>query len=306
MDKTGTLTLGTPCVMHVEGPLPEHLGAVISLLAVNKIHPIAQAVAKWCQNLTGNMQCDELILRKYLPGRGIEATTARGAVLRFGSLAWLDSLQLTRSSLEPGKMRRLAGEGCSLVGYARDAEILVVFAVRDSIAPGARSLMQALRGMDLDVVILSGDDQAVVDSVARDLDIDPRAAHGNLYPEAKAAMVQAHARHSAMVGDGVNDALALQAASVGIGLKGGIEAIIESADAYISSGSIAEVKSLFIGARRTLRVIRNNLLMSVVYNTSGGVLAIAGYMDPLIAAVLMPLSSITVIAYALSAKTFER
>jgi Cu2+-exporting ATPase len=154
--------------------------------------------------------------------------------------------------------------------------------------------------------VLSGDDPAVVAAVARSLEIPADDARGAVSPEEKAATVE-RARHEGpvvMVGDGVNDAAALSAATVGIAVHGGAEASMAAADVYLSRPGLGAILDLTVASRRTLRAIHRSLGTSLVYNAAAATLAATGLISPLLAALLMPASSFTVIALAFGARTF--
>jgi Cu2+-exporting ATPase len=107
-----------------------------------------------------------------------------------------------------------------------------------------------------------------------------------------------------MVGDGVNDAAAIAAAAVGIGVHGGAEASLAAADVYLTRHGLASLVELTEGARRTMRLIRTGMLLSLGYNAVGVALAVAGWINPLVAAVMMPASSVTVLLVAWRGRTF--
>jgi Cu2+-exporting ATPase len=158
------------------------------------------------------------------------------------------------------------------------------------------------------VGILSGDHRGAVEVVADALDLPTERRFSGLSPEQKLERIQAARREQrtvVMVGDGVNDAAALAAATVGVAVHGGAEACLAAADVYIDRPGLAHVARLVRGARQTLRVIRRNLAFSLAYNMVGAGLALAGLISPLVAAVLMPLSSLTVLVSSYRVRTFD-
>jgi Cu2+-exporting ATPase len=156
------------------------------------------------------------------------------------------------------------------------------------------------------VGILSGDHPGVVEAVGRELGLPAERIRGGVTPEGKLAEVEHAAGEGpvVMVGDGINDAAALSAATVGVAVHGGAEVALAVADVFLTREGIEPLVRLFDGARRTMRVIRVNLAFSLVYNLVGASLAMAGLIGPLAAAVLMPLSSLTVITHSFRARTF--
>jgi Cu2+-exporting ATPase len=151
--------------------------------------------------------------------------------------------------------------------------------------------------------ILSGDAAPVARSVAARVGIPQDRAAGQVSPEDKLqavsrAQAAANSGVTVMIGDGVNDAAALAAADVGIAVHGGAEASLAAADVYVARPGLTPLVQLFTTSRRAMRIIRRNLAISLSYNLLAGGLAAAGIMTPLIAAIIMPISSATVLALA--------
>jgi Cu2+-exporting ATPase len=143
--------------------------------------------------------------------------------------------------------------------------------------------------------------------VGAELGLAPEHCEGGATPERKREVIEREAarRVTLMVGDGVNDAPALARASVGIAVRGGAEASLAAADVFLAHPGLDGLVALADGARRTLAVIRRNIAFSLVYNVVGAALAMTGVIDPLIAAILMPLSSLTVVLASWKGRTFD-
>ena len=189
---------------------------------------------------------------------------------------------------------------------AVDQQVVAIAGVGDPLRRNSAQSVAAIVDRGWQVEILSGDHPAVVRSVANQVGIAPAAARGAATPEDKLEAVREAATNTtvAMVGDGVNDAAALAAATVGIGVHGGAEATLAAADVYLGRPGLEPVVDLLRGSRRTLGVIRRNLVFSLTYNVVAVTFAITGHMSPLLAAILMPLSSMTVVLSSYRAKTF--
>jgi Cu2+-exporting ATPase len=186
------------------------------------------------------------------------------------------------------------------VGYAWFGDLVR----EDSVAA-----VDALRERGWQVRILSGDAASVVRRVAHAVRLPPNAASGAVTPEAKLHEVEwlrAAGRRVVMVGDGVNDAAAIAAASVGIAVHGGAEASLATADVYLTRPGLTPLIELSDGAARTMWIIRRNILFSLAYNVVGVTLAMTGTINPLVAAIMMPLSSITVLLGSWYGHSFDR
>ena len=148
----------------------------------------------------------------------------------------------------------------------------------------------------------------MVATVASALGLPPASCVGGATPEEKLRVVEEMRRQGTvvMVGDGVNDAAAIAAASVGVGVHGGAEACLATADVYLTRPGLTPLVRLTEGAARTIAIIRRNIAFSIGYNIIGATLAVTGTITPLVAAVLMPLSSLTVVLASWSSTSFVR
>jgi Cu2+-exporting ATPase len=178
----------------------------------------------------------------------------------------------------------------------------------DPLRPEARAAVAALRDAGWQVRILSGDASPVVDHVAAALGLDASECEGGATPERKREVVLAARAQGpvVMVGDGVNDAAAISSATVGIAVRGGAEASMAAADVYLAQGGIAALRDLLDGAHRTSHIIRRNMAIALGYNAIAVTLAMLGLLDPIVAAILMPVSSVTAIVGAWRSRTFSR
>ncbi len=196
-----------------------------------------------------------------------------------------------------------ATAGRTPILVARDAQVVALAEIGDAIRADARSAIEELQQTGWDVRVLSGDRQRVVDAVCDQIGIDG-AGIGDATPEQKAAAIEslrADGARVVMVGDGVNDTAAMASATLGIAVHGGAEASLEAADVYLTRQGLEPLVDLAAHSRRTMGRIRLVLGVSIAYNAIAAGLAMGGLMSALFAAVLMPTSSLAVVAIALGA-----
>jgi P-type E1-E2 ATPase len=184
-----------------------------------------------------------------------------------------------------------------------DDQPVALLALADRLRADAAPALARLRALGVQLAIRSGDHPLAVAAIAHELGIHDCA--GAMTPEAKARELATKGR-AAMIGDGVNDAPAMRAASVGVAVRGGAEVALRAADVHLAHPGVGEVADLFEGAQRTMRVIHRNLAFSLVYNLVFASLALAGFIDPLAAAILMPISSLTVVLSSALSRSFDR
>jgi Cu2+-exporting ATPase len=298
-DKTGTLTEGRLALASFTGD-PRSL-PLLRAAESRSGHPIARAVVAGVP--AGSELAVEAVTE--FPGAGVVARVA-GHDVRVGSAAFLaDALRGSDAAFER-ELGAQAALGRSAIGVAVDGELEGVLAFTDPLRADARASLDALRAAGYRIAVLSGDQPLAVRRVASEL--GPLvSALGGQSPEQKLAWLE-RARRSGpvvMIGDGINDAAAMSAASVAIAVHGGAEAALVAADAFTTVAGVGKVLEAVRGARRTLAVIRRGVAFSLAYNVAGVGLCMAGLVSPLLAAVLMPLSSLTVVTSALEARTFE-
>lgn len=302
-DKTGTLTTGELRVLEYHGS--DELKPLIAAAERQCNHPIAKALVSAFRSdrdvFTPTHVSQSL-------GGGIEAEIDRKRVL-VGSPRFV--LDRCIGVEMPNALReivdRAAADGRTPVLVATNGTPIAVIVLGDDPRPESRHTLDTLRAHHWQPILLSGDDPRVARTVGARLGIAPEDVRGGASPEEKVAFVRELASRGnvVMVGDGVNDAAALAAATVGVAVHGGAEAAMSAADVYLSQAGLAGLDELVRGAERTTFVIRRNLVASLAYNVVFGGLAMAGLINPLWAAVLMPLSGITVVVLSFRTGAFK-
>jgi Cu+-exporting ATPase len=288
LDKTGTVTRGQVEVKRVLGNDPAELLAKAAAAAAGSLHPVAKAIARAAAAAGVSPAARESA--RTLPGRGIEARLEGGGVVRLGQPRWIAS----QAGASPEGWE---AQGASGVAWcASEGRLLGAFVFEDPVAEEAIEAVAACRELGLRLTLLSGDRSEAVAEAARRLGIADYA--GGLLPEEKVERIrvlQERERLAAMVGDGVNDALALAAADVGIAVSSGTEVTREVAAVAFLEGDLRKLPRLIELARRARRVALENLAWAFSYNSVGLALAAAGLLRPIWAALLMLVSSAVVI-----------
>ena len=325
-DKTGTLTSGKPEVVKVweggeirnpnaqtrrksEGPKSEIQASAVRLaaaLASHSSHPISQAVARLSPN--GPALADWQEVR----GSGVQANVEfhhsgtpsphrPPLIARLGSLRWL---QESGADLAPGQafIAEWASQGATVVGLAVEKSLQGLFAVKDAVKPGARNVVQELERQGLTIYLVTGDNSLTAGSIARQTGIQPANVFAEVRPEQKAELVkklQQEGQRVAFVGDGINDAPALEQADLGVAVSQASDVAREAADIILLKSEIEAVPESLGLARATLRTIQQNLFWAFFYNAMGVPLAALGFMSPILCAAAMGLSDLVVIGNAL-------
>jgi Cu2+-exporting ATPase len=300
-DKTGTLTKGHLAVTHWQGNR-EQLASVAAIER-GSAHPVALAILGYAQRCGAEtLQATEIDQQT---GGGISGwVNGRRVVVgkpAFASSAGIDLGVITQ------QIDRVAADGASPIVYAIGDQPAEVFGVADGVRDDAPAVVDSLRSLGWRVGILSGDHPQAVARVASVLKIDQALALGDLSPEQKLRRIEADQLLATvvMVGDGVNDSAALAAADVGVAVRGGAETSLDAAPVFLADASLGGLVKLMVAARGTVRLIHRTFAVSLAYNLVAVVLAMAGMVHPLTAAVIMPASSLTVLTMILATGTFR-
>ena len=296
LDKTGTLTEGRSTLVSWWGP--EWVKPMVLALERHASHPVATGFLTAWPAVTAAVAEDV----SHTPGGGVTGR-CDGRDVAVGSPTFV-AARLRDGAAGLGLLDDAA---LTPVWVAVDGTRVARAGFGDPVRPEAARALAALRRAAWRTRILSGDDPAVVAAVGRRLGFDAAGCRGGASPEEKLRIIERASRRGVvvMVGDGVNDAAAIARADVGIGVRGGAEACLAAADVYLAREGLGPLVSLAAGARRTLRVIHRNIAFSLAYNLAGAALAVSGHIDPLIAAVLMPASSLTVVIASWRSRTFD-
>lgn len=280
LDKTGTLTFGRPevqAVVTVAGATPDDLLDAAASAELRSEHPLGKAIVAYALNRGRTVTEPEHFA--YRPGRGIGARVGSSVIL-VGNQAWMqDNAVSIPGTLSAGV------EAASEVYVARNGCLLGAIAVADTVRPEAKRAIEALHGLGIRTLLLTGDALPVAQAVGASLGI--RDIKAGLLPEDKLARIQAlvgQKRIVAMVGDGVNDAPALAAASVGIAMGSGTDVAQESADVVLLGNDLVRLVDTLRIARRTRRIIWQNFAGTLAIDALGIGLAAAGFLNPLFAA----------------------
>jgi len=296
-DKTGTLTEGRPSVTDVVPAAGVEEAAILRLAAAadaQSEHPLATAVVEAARKRS--LVIDPPSHFKAVPGHGVQASVGGRTVL-VGNRRLLDRNGVT-VALEH-EAEKLRAEAKTVLYVAAAGRMLGLIAVADRIRPTAKSAVSALHDLGIRVLLLTGDSRATAETVARTLGIDDVRAE--VLPGDKAAEVrrlEEQGRRVAMVGDGVNDAPALAAATVGIAIGAGTDVAIETAGIILMKDDPADVPVALVLARRVRRKIKQNLFWAATYNLMAIPLA-AGVLYPSLGILLKPAWA----ALAMSAST---
>jgi P-type Cu+ transporter len=293
-DKTGTLTEGKPSVAERQLYQSQAL-ELAAALARHSNHPLSQAIASLSNAQFPFQQWREV------RGAGLEGEHAEHGKLRLGSLKWLDQSGVDIASAKDFAARWF-DSGATVTGFAIGERLAAVFALKDPVKAGAREVVATLQKQGLRASLVTGDNPRTAASIAKQTGIEPDRVFAEIAPEKKADLVrdlQRRGERVAFVGDGINDAPALEQADLGVAVSRASDIAREASDILLLKSEIDAVPESIGLARATLQTIKQNLFWAFFYNAAGVPLAALGFMSPVLCAAAMGLSDLIVIGNAL-------
>ncbi|MBU3128373.1 heavy metal translocating P-type ATPase [Clostridium tagluense] len=311
-DKTGTLTEGKPKVtdiVTVEGTSQTYLLQIAASAEKGSEHPLGEAIVKGAQERS--LELKKVDKFEAIPGYGIEVSIEGKKVL-LGNMKLMVESKISLEKLEDIS-NKLAQEGKTPMYIAIDNKISGIIAVADTVKENSKKAIERLHSMGIEVAMITGDNKITAAAIAAQVGID--RIYAEVLPEDKAKVVkklQAEGKKVAMVGDGINDAPALAQADIGIAIGSGTDVAMESADIVLMRSDLMDVPTALQLSKKTITNIKQNLFWAFGYNILGipvamGILHLFGgpLLNPIIAALAMSFSSVSVLTNALRLKGFK-
>ena len=311
-DKTGTITKGKPTVTDIittNDIDKNYLLSIVSSAEKGSEHPLGEAIVKYGEE--NNVEFKKVENFKSIPGHGIEVTIDKSVVL-LGNKKLITDKNIDLGNLE-SKFDELASLGKTPMYIAIDNTLCGIIAVADTVKENSKKAVKKLHEMGIKVAMVTGDNKKTSDYIAKEVGID--IVVSEVLPKDKSNEVkkfQEQGKFVAMVGDGINDALALAKADIGIAIGSGTDVAIESADIVLMKSDLMDVANAIKLSNETIKNIKQNLFWAFGYNTIGIPIA-AGFLymfggpllNPMFAAAFMSLSSVSVVTNALRLRNFK-
>jgi len=302
LDKTGTITKGKPEVTDIYSINALADNDILRIAAITEKgseHPLGEAIVIKGKEVFGELpDPDEF---NAIPGHGVEAVVD-GKKILMGTRKLMRDRIISIEKIED-KMSEFEEQGKTAMLMAVDNSIAAIIAVADTIKETSIEAIKALKDMNIDVVMITGDNKRTARAIAEQVGITHVLAE--VLPEDKAsevAKLKAQGKKVGMVGDGINDAPALVTADVGMAIGTGADVAMEAADITLMSGDLRGIPASIKLSRATMRNIRQNLFWALIYNTLGIPVAALGLLNPVIAGGAMAFSSVSVVSNALRLK----
>ncbi len=296
LDKTGTITQGKLTVKRITQDISKEYLPLLYALSDSSTHPVSLAVKRYLQKEFTDIKSVELEKIEQVAGKGLEATY-ENKVLLGGNSQLLEQYDIS-IDLE---------SDYTVYHFAVDGKLIASFELEDSLKEGAKALIAYLNGIGVNVVMATGDHEKVATRVAKSVGIENFKF--GMSPIDKAdyiSLLKSEGKKVVMVGDGINDALALSKADVAIAMGNGADVALAVSDVVILNDSLKAIEESFMISRRTFKFIKQNLALSLFYNMITIPMAMAGFVVPLVAALSMSLSSLMVVGNSMRIKLKDK
>lgn len=294
-DKTGTLTRGEPNItdiIRLSSQTENEVLAFTAALEAGSEHPLGEAIVRAAQHR--QLALPPITKFEAIPGHGIRGWVEGSAAL-LGNRRLMQREKIVTTVAEEA-MSRLEAEGKTAMLIAADQKLIGIIAVADTLKPEAREAIATLQADGIEVIMLTGDNQRTAHAIAKQLGITQVIAE--VLPQSKVEVIQdlqKQGKRVAMVGDGVNDAPALATATIGIAIGSGSDVAKETGGIILIKNDVRDVVTAIRLSRATMLKIKQNLFWAFIYNSIGVPVAAFGFLNPIIAAAAMALSSLSVI-----------
>ncbi len=303
-DKTGTLTKGEPSVTDIVvfGVSEDDVLKYASIAEKGSEHPLAEAILKAARMKGIDVPDPESF--EAVPGHGVKVGY-KGETVLLGNRRLMEKNGIAVGSFED-KLKTLEEQGKTAMLIASKNNILGIIAVADTLKDNSLAAIKALKNEGIEVIMLTGDNERTAKAIAGQIGIEKVIA--NVLPGEKAGVIkglQAAGKAVAMVGDGINDAPALAQADIGIAIGSGSDVAKETGGIILIKDDVRDVVAGIRLSRATMRKIKQNLFWAFIYNTVGIPIAALGFLNPIIAAAAMALSSLSVVANSATLKAFK-
>lgn len=305
LDKTGTITKGTPEVTDVIALGAYQETDLLQLAAVaekRSEHPLGVSIYEEGRKKVGSIPDPDKF--EAIPGKGVMAEFD-GRTLHMGTRRLMQSLGIETKNFESA-IAGLEDEGKTAMLMSVDNTIEAIIAVADTLKEGSKEAIHALKEMGIEVYMITGDNRRTALAIAKQVGITNVLAE--VLPEKKAQEVEqlkAQGKVVAMVGDGINDAPALATSDIGMAMGTGTDVAMEAADITLMRGDLLTIPMAIRLSRQTMRKIKQNLFWAFFYNSVGIPFAAMGFLNPMIAGAAMAFSSVSVVTNSLSLKRFD-
>ena len=287
LDKTGTITNGKPEVIQ-QSYLQSFDISLLYTLVSNSSHPVSQGIASFLREADKSLHVQVFDAIKTIEAKGVKAQFGEHTIMG-GNARMMSEEGITCTA-------PLEFDHLTLFFFAIDGELVAIFGLKDTPREGAKESIERLQALGLSLVMLTGDHEKAAKEIADEVGISVYKA--SLLPHEKASYIedlQKNGKSVVMAGDGINDALAFAKSKIAISMGSGADVAVEVSDVVLTNDSFESLYDAFVISRKTFRIIKENLLFSLLYNVITVPLAMSGYVIPLVAALSMSLSSLVVV-----------